>query len=52
MSGPGAERRVCAPIDANGNLTADGTKTYAWNALNQHVELKEGLPRRTNSART
>lgn len=28
--------------DANGNLTADGTKTYYWNALNQLVELKEG----------
>jgi len=28
--------------DANGNLTADGTKTYYWNALNQLVEVKEG----------
>lgn len=28
--------------DANGNLTADGTKTYLWNALNQLVEVKEG----------
>jgi RHS repeat-associated protein len=28
--------------DANGNLTADGTKTYVWNALNQLVEVKEG----------
>jgi RHS repeat-associated protein len=28
--------------DANGNLTADGTKTYFWNALNQLVEVKEG----------
>jgi RHS repeat-associated protein len=28
--------------DANGNLTADGTKTYSWNALNQLVEVKEG----------
>ena len=31
-----------APIDANGNLTSDGTKTYSWNALNQLVEVKEG----------
>lgn len=37
-----AEPHVCAPIDANGNLTADGTKTYHWNALNQLVEVKEG----------
>ena len=28
--------------DANGNLTADGTKTYYWNALNQLVEVKQG----------
>jgi RHS repeat-associated protein len=28
--------------DANGNLTADGTKTYHWNALNQLVEVREG----------
>ncbi len=34
--------QVCAPIDANGNLTSDGTKTYLWNALNQLVEVKEG----------
>ena len=33
---------VCAPIDANGNLTSEGTKTYFWNALNQLVEVKEG----------
>ena len=37
-----AEPAVCAPIDANGNLTSDGTKTYFWNALNQLVEVKEG----------
>ena len=37
-----AEPPVCAPIDANGNLTSDGTKTYLWNALNQLVEVKEG----------
>jgi hypothetical protein len=34
--------RTYAPIDANGNLTSDGTKTYFWNALNQLVEVKEG----------
>ena len=28
--------------DANGNLTADGSKTYYWNALNQLVEVKQG----------
>lgn len=33
---------VCPPIDANGNLTSDGTKTYDWNALNQLIEVKEG----------
>lgn len=32
---------VCAPIDANGNLTSDGTKTYFWNALHQLVEVNE-----------
>lgn len=37
-----AEPHVCAPIDANGNLTSDGTKTYVWNALNQLVEVKAG----------
>jgi YD repeat-containing protein len=37
-----AEPHICAPIDANGNLTSDGTKTYLWNALNQLVEVKEG----------
>ena len=37
-----ARPHVCAPIDANGNLTSDGTKTYYWNALNQLVEVKEG----------
>jgi hypothetical protein len=31
-----------APIDANGNLTSDGTRSYFWNALNQLVEVKEG----------
>jgi RHS repeat-associated protein len=38
MAGP----HVSAPIDANGNLTSDGAKTYFWNALNQLVEVKEG----------
>lgn len=38
----GAKPHVCAPIDGNGNLTSDGTKTYYWNALNQLVEVKEG----------
>ena len=37
-----AEPDVCAPIDANGNLASDGTKSYHWNALNQLVEVKEG----------
>ena len=34
--------RCIAPIDANGNLTSDGTKTYFWNVLNQLVEVKQG----------
>jgi hypothetical protein len=27
--------RVGAPIDANGNLTSDGTRTFEWDARNQ-----------------
>lgn len=36
-----AEPSVCAPIDANGDLTSDGTKTCYRNALNQLVEVKQ-----------
>jgi len=32
-------RRVGAPIDANGNLTADGTRTFEWDARNQLVAV-------------
>lgn len=28
---------MCAPIDANGTLTADGTRTFEWDAWNQLV---------------
>jgi hypothetical protein len=31
------------PIDANGNLTGDGTKTYAWNARNQLAGISGGV---------
>jgi hypothetical protein len=31
---------VCAPIDANGNLTANGTRTFEWNGLNQLVAVE------------
>jgi RHS repeat-associated protein len=34
-----AEPHVCAPIDANGNLTTDGTRTFEWDARNQPVAV-------------
>ena len=30
---------VCAPIDANGNLTSDGATSYTWNAHDQLTAL-------------
>lgn len=41
MSGP----PVGAPIDANGNLTADGTRTFEWDARNQLVAINVGTHR-------
>ena len=35
-----AEPHVCAPIDANGNLTFDGTRTFSWNAADLMVALQ------------
>jgi hypothetical protein len=33
------EPNVRAPIDANGNLTSDGTRTFEWKARNQLVSI-------------
>jgi len=33
------EPDVCAPIDPNGNLAADGLTSYTWNARNQLVGM-------------
>ena len=40
-----AEACLCAPIDANGNLTADGTRTFEWDARNQLVAVTVGTHR-------
>ena len=40
-----AEPPVCAPIDANGNLTADGTRTLEWDARNQLLAVDVGTHR-------
>jgi RHS repeat-associated protein len=39
------EPPVGAPIDANGNLTADGTRTFEWDARNQLVAVNVGTHR-------
>jgi RHS repeat-associated protein len=36
---------VGAPIDANGNLTGDGTRTFEWDARNQLVAVIVGTQR-------
>lgn len=36
---------VGAPIDANGNLTADGSRTFEWDARNQLVAVNVGTHR-------
>lgn len=41
MAGP----HVGAPIDANGNLTSDGTRTFEWDARNQLVAVTVGTHR-------
>lgn len=38
-----AEPDVCAPIDANGNLTGDGTRSLGWDANNQLVSGAVGV---------
>jgi RHS repeat-associated protein len=42
---PMTESHVGAPIDANGNLTADGTRTFEWDARNQQVAVNVGTHR-------
>ena len=39
------EPHVCAPIDANGNLTSDGTRTFEWDARNQLIAVNLGTHR-------
>ena len=41
MAGP----HVCAPIDANGNLTSDGTRSFEWDARNQLLAVNIGTHR-------
>jgi YD repeat-containing protein len=36
-------------FDANGNLTADGTRTFEWDARNQLVAVTEGAQRAEHS---
>jgi RHS repeat-associated protein len=38
----GAETAFRVSIDANGNLTGDGTKTYEWDAENRLLAVKQG----------
>lgn len=38
-----AEPDVCAPIDANGNMTTNGTQTFSWNARNQLISIVTGV---------
>jgi RHS repeat-associated protein len=40
-----ADPHLCAPIDANGNLTSDGTRTFEWDARNQLVAVTVGTHR-------
>jgi RHS repeat-associated protein len=39
------EPHVGAPIDANGNLTADGARTFEWDAVNRLVAVNVGTHR-------
>jgi YD repeat-containing protein len=36
---------VGAPIDANGNLTSDGGRTFEWDAEDQLVAINQGTHR-------
>ena len=38
----GEHAHVSTPIDANGNLTADGARTFEWDARNQLASIVEG----------
>lgn len=40
-----AEACLCAPIDANGNLTSDGTRSFEWDARHQLVAVTVGTHR-------
>ena len=40
-----AALHVCAPIDANGNLTADGARSFEWDARNQLLAVDVGTHR-------
>lgn len=40
-----ADPHVGAPIDANGNLTSDGTRSFEWDAQNQLVAVTVGTHR-------
>ena len=40
-----AEPCVGAPIDANGNLTSDGIRTFEWDTRNQLVAVNDGSHR-------
>ena len=42
---PSPKPDVCAPIDANGNLTADGTRTFEWDARSRLVASQAGNQR-------
>ena len=36
---PSAKLPIGAPIDANGNLANDGTRTFEWDARNELVAV-------------
>jgi RHS repeat-associated protein len=37
-----AEPHICAPIDANGNLTSESNRSLSWDAANRLVGLESG----------
>ncbi len=47
VSSNGLASHVGAPIDANGSLTADGTRTFEWDAPNQLVAIDTGISRQS-----
>jgi hypothetical protein len=40
---PTTKPDVDAPIDANGNLTADASRTFEWDARNQLIAVTAGV---------